>query len=150
MKRRLLPNSVLDVVCWAEDNCMPEIREQGDCCPEADGREISLCPSDRDNLFLLFCAKRLQDKCKAPCWVFIFQPHPVNLLHAYFIKHTENAESLIRKKVGLFRQFEMFGVRDLNISRKFSTFLREDGQMQREVSLRGVCVCVSLLIVWGQ
>lgn len=94
---RLLPNTVLDVLCWAEDNCLPEIREQGDCCPEAEEGDISLCPSDWDSLSLLFGAKRLQDKCKAQCCIF-FQPHPVDLSHAYFIKHTEDAESLIGGK----------------------------------------------------
>ncbi len=114
---RLLPNTVLDVLCWAEDNCMPEIREQGDCCPEAEERDISLCPSDWDSLSLLFGAKRMQDKCKASCCIF-FQPHPVDLSHAYFIKHTEDAESLIGG--GVVSWLDMFGavgVRDLNISR---------------------------------
>ncbi len=101
-------NTVLGVLCWAEDHCMPEIREQGDRCSEAEERDISLCPS----VFLLFCAKRLQHQCKAtPC------PSLTCIFHQ---THTD-AVSLIRGKVGLFRRMEVFrgrglGGRDLNIS----------------------------------
>lgn len=68
----------------AEDNCVPEIREQGDCCPEADGRDISLCPSGRDRVFLLFPAKRPQDKCKALCWGVYFPATPCQSLACIF------------------------------------------------------------------
>lgn len=108
---RLLANTVLDVLCWAEDRCMPEIREQGDSCPEEEERDISFSYS-------------VPNACRINA-----KPHPVDLSHAYFIKHPDTAESLIGGKVGLFWRCSVCsGTRGQRSEhQQLCTFLTEDG-----------------------
>lgn len=110
LNRRLLPNTVLDVYCWAEDNCKPEIREEGD---------ISLCPSDCDSLSLLFCAK-----CTM---VQLFFIHPPSIFHMHI-----SSKALKMLKGGIWLVSSVCDVwcgrvRDLNISRNLCTFPTEEG-----------------------